>query len=159
MATRGYVFCIANDATPNFLTIGATRRDTQCRLREANSAKWSVPSLLRSRLPTRSQPSAPFTRSSRTAERASSRSPKMRRARYSTLSLWAPTGPGAQRAHSALFFRGLMKSSVGGAYKLPLFLIRNVMLGFLSRRETRRESRRPSGGRTRFSRSLAARIA
>jgi hypothetical protein len=43
MATRGYVFCIANDATPNFVTIGATRRDTACRLREANSAKWSVP--------------------------------------------------------------------------------------------------------------------
>lgn len=43
MATRGYVFCIANDATPNFFTIGATRRDTACRLREANSDKWSLP--------------------------------------------------------------------------------------------------------------------
>jgi hypothetical protein len=63
MATRGYVFCIANDATPNIVTIGATRRDTACRLREANSDKWALPSLLRSRLPTRSQPSAPFTRS------------------------------------------------------------------------------------------------
>ena len=108
MATRGYVFCIANDATPNIFTIGATRRDTACRLREANSDKWALPSSLKSRVPTRSQPSAPFTRSSRTAERAtgaiSSRSSKMRRACYSTRSLWAPTGPGAQRAHSALFF-------------------------------------------------------
>ena len=41
MARRGYVYCIANDAIPSIVKIGATVRDPEDRLREARATTWA----------------------------------------------------------------------------------------------------------------------
>jgi hypothetical protein len=43
MAKRGYVYCLANDVTPNIVKIGATTTDPVYRLLDALSAKWTMP--------------------------------------------------------------------------------------------------------------------
>ena len=41
MARRGYVYCIANDAIPGIVKIGATVRDPEDRLSEARATTWA----------------------------------------------------------------------------------------------------------------------
>ena len=41
MARRGYVYCIANDAIPDIVKIGATVRDPEDRLSEARATTWA----------------------------------------------------------------------------------------------------------------------
>ena len=41
MARRGHVYCIANDAIPSIVKIGATVRDPEDRLREARATTWA----------------------------------------------------------------------------------------------------------------------
>ena len=43
MAKRGYVYCLANDITPNIVKIGATTTDPVYRLLDALAAKWTMP--------------------------------------------------------------------------------------------------------------------